>query len=136
MTIDERLRSRGLRVTDIRRDVLHLLQESDRALSQADVERALPDLADRVTLFRVLHNFEEAGLVHRVIDPHGVSRYATCAPTCNAHDHHDMHAHFRCIQCDGLFCVTGIEQPKAVVPKGFTVQEVRIELVGRCAACS
>jgi Fur family ferric uptake transcriptional regulator len=100
------------------------------------VERALPDLADRVTLFRVLHNFEEAGLVHRVIDPHGVSRYATCAPTCNAHDHHDMHAHFRCIQCDGLFCVTGIEQPKAVVPKGFTVQEVHIELVGRCAACS
>jgi Fur family ferric uptake transcriptional regulator len=135
VTIDERLRSKGLRVMEIRRDVLGLLQQSDRALSQADVERALPDLADRVTLFRVLHNFEEAGLVHRVIDPQGVSRYATCAPTCSAHDHHDLHAHFRCTACDGVFCVTGLEQPAAVVPKGFTVHEVHIELVGRCATC-
>lgn len=135
MTIEERLRSRGLRVTDIRRDVLHLLQESDRALSQSDVERALPDLADRVTLFRVLHNFEEAGLVHRVIDPQGVSRYATCAASCSAHEHHDLHAHFRCVNCDGVFCLQGVELPAAKVPKGFTVQEVHLELVGRCATC-
>ena len=54
MTNEERLRNHGLRVTDTRMAVLDLLQRSSKALSQADVERALPEQADRVTLFRVL----------------------------------------------------------------------------------
>ncbi|MFN6116099.1 MAG: Fur family transcriptional regulator [Flavobacteriales bacterium] len=136
MSVEEHLRSHGLRVTSIRKDVLDLLQRSDRALSQADVERALPDRADRVTLFRVLQSFEEAGLAHRVMDVQGVSHYATCAASCSAHAHHDMHAHFRCTGCAGVFCLDEVTMPEVRLPAGFRLMESRLELMGLCSSCS
>ncbi|MBL7981208.1 MAG: transcriptional repressor [Flavobacteriales bacterium] len=136
MSLDEQLRSHGLRVTGIRRDVLDLLQRSDRALSHADVERALPERADRVTLFRVLQSFEDAGLAHRVLDVQGTSRYASCSTECDAHAHHDVHAHFRCTACSGVFCLERVALPEVNVPKGFTVTASRLELEGRCSSCA
>ncbi len=136
MSVEEHLRSHGLRVTSIRKDVLDLLQRSDRALSQADVERALPDRADRVTLFRVLQSFEEAGLAHRVMDVQGTSHYASCSKECNAHAHHDVHAHFRCNRCSSVFCLERVTLPEVTVPTGFVVTSSRIELEGRCRGCA
>jgi Fur family ferric uptake transcriptional regulator len=136
MSLDEQLRSHGLRVTGIRKDVLELLQRSDRALSHADVERALPERADRVTLFRVLQSFEDAGLAHRVLDVQGVSRYATCTENCTAHEHHDMHAHFRCTGCAGVFCLDEVPMPEVKLPNGFRLVESHLELVGTCKSCT
>jgi Fur family transcriptional regulator, ferric uptake regulator len=132
----DRLREHGLRVTDTRLAILELLQHSGKALAQADVERALPDQADRVTLFRVLQAFEEAGLAHKVMDAHGVARYASCASTCSSGHHHDVHAHFRCSDCGDVYCLENVELPKVKVPKGFKLKESHLELEGSCKACA
>jgi len=132
----DRLRDHGLRVTGTRLAVLQLLQDSDKALAQTDVERALPDQADRVTLFRVLQAFEEAGLAHKVMDAHGVARYASCAATCSSGHHHDVHAHFRCSDCGDVYCLENVELPKVKVPKGFKLKESHLELEGSCKACA
>jgi Fur family ferric uptake transcriptional regulator len=136
MTNEERLRNHGLRVTDTRMAVLDLLQRSSKALSQADVERALPEQADRVTLFRVLQAFEENGLAHRVQDTKGVARYASCAPGCSTHKHHDVHAHFRCTDCGDVYCLESVTLPKVSIPKGFTLKESHLQLEGSCKACA
>ena len=132
----ERLRAHHLRVTDTRVAVLDLLHGSEKALSQGDVERALPDQADRVTLFRVLQAFEEAGLAHRVMDAHGVARYASCAATCSSGHHHDVHAHFRCTDCGGIYCLEAVPLPHVKVPKGFRLKDSHLELEGSCKACA
>ena len=132
----ERLRAHHLRVTDTRVAVLDLLHGSDKALSQGDVERALPDQADRVTLFRVLQAFEEAGLAHRVMDTQGVARYASCAATCSSGHHHDVHAHFRCTDCGGIYCLEAVPLPQVKVPKGFRLKDSHLELEGSCKACA
>lgn len=136
MDLKEKLRAHGLRITDTRLAVLQLLIESGKALAQTDVERALPDQADRVTLFRVLQAFEEAGLAHKVMDAHGVGRYASCAPTCSSGHHHDVHAHFRCSDCGDVYCLENVELPKVKVPKGFKLKESHLELEGSCKACA
>ncbi|MBX2979046.1 MAG: transcriptional repressor [Flavobacteriales bacterium] len=130
------LHKHGLRITDTRLAVLSLLQNSSKALSQSDVERSLPQQADRVTLFRVLQAFEDAGLAHKVMDAHGVARYASCAPTCSTEQHQDSHAHFHCTQCGDVYCLEDVELPKVKVPKGFKQQESHLEVEGRCAACA
>jgi len=136
MTNEERLRIHGLRVTDTRLAVLNVLQGSNKALSQGDVERSIPEQADRVTLFRVLQAFEGAGLAHRIMDAHGVARYATCAPTCSSGHHHDLHAHFRCTACGDVYCLESVELPSVKVPKGFRLKERHLELEGSCKACA
>jgi Fur family ferric uptake transcriptional regulator len=136
MSNEQLLRSRGLRVTNTRKAVLLLLQRSGKALSQADVERSLPDLADRVTLFRVLQAFEDSGLAHRVQDAHGVSRFAVCADACTGGHHHDVHAHFRCITCGDVYCLAPVALPKVSVPKGFTLRDSQLLLEGTCSACN
>jgi Fur family ferric uptake transcriptional regulator len=136
MDVDSLLRHHGLRVTGTRRAVLRLLQGSPRALSQHDVETALPGIADRVTLFRVLQAFEEAGLAHRVMDAQGVACYAACADGCDTHHHSDAHAHFHCGACGAVYCLDDVVLPKVKVPKGFKVKESHLAVEGRCAGCA
>ncbi|MCW5897903.1 MAG: transcriptional repressor [Flavobacteriales bacterium] len=130
------LREHGLRVTDARLAVLELLQGSPRALAQHDVESALPGLADRVTLFRVLQAFEEAGLAHRVMDAEGVACYAACADGCDTHRHQDTHAHFRCVGCGAVYCLEQVTMPAVKLPKGFKLTGSHLDLEGRCKGCA
>ncbi len=132
----DKLRAHGLRITDTRLAILDLLQKSGKALAQADVERAMPDQADRVTLFRVLQAFEEAGLAHRVLDSYGVARYAACTPSCSSDHHQDVHAHFRCTDCGDVYCLESVELPKVKVPKGFKLKDSHLDLEGSCKACA
>lgn len=136
MQLEQRLRSHGLRVTQPRLAVLELLLRSAHAMSQQDVEAALPGLADRVTLFRILQAFEDAGLAHRVMDPKGVARFASCASGCSEHKHTDAHAHFRCTDCGAIYCLDDVELPTVKVPKGFRLKESHLDLEGSCRHCA
>jgi len=132
----EQLKAHGLRVTETRVAVLGLIQKSPRALSQQDVEQALPSGADRVTLFRVLKDLEEAGLAHRVLDSKGVSCYAACSTGCTSETHHDAHAHFRCVDCGSVYCLEPVTLPKVRVPRGFRITGGHLDLEGHCAGCA
>lgn len=136
MAPEERLRHHGLRITTARKAVLSLLEGSPHALAQHDVSTALPGLADRVTLFRILQAFEEAGIVHKVMDAHGVARYAVCPSGCDAHHHADSHAHFHCTDCGAVYCMEDVELPKVKLPKGFRLKESHLELEGNCGKCA
>ncbi|MFW5700869.1 MAG: Fur family transcriptional regulator, partial [Cyclobacteriaceae bacterium] len=102
MSAEKLLKGHKVGVTDIRRKVLDLIIERNYALSHQDLTNQLPENIDRVTLYRTLHTFEDAGLVHKIIDEDGVSRYAMCRD-CNHHEHNDNHAHFHCIKCGKIF---------------------------------
>lgn len=136
MTSRELIKRHGLRITNTRMAVLDLLRNSSRALAQQDVERSLPGIADRVTLYRVLQAFEEAGLAHKVLDGQGTACYAICAADCDAHRHSDAHAHFRCTMCGSVYCLDDVQLPKVSVPKGFKVKESHLELEGSCKECT
>lgn len=136
MDIAAQLRSKGFRITALRTELLALLQQSDRALTQAEVEEQLVVDVDRATVFRALNAFEEAGLAHRVLDGSGTSCFAACAGECTDGHHKDIHAHFHCRTCGSVFCLPSVELPKVKVPRGFKMEQSQLELQGTCKACS
>jgi len=89
------LRKAGLKVTLPRMKILEILERSDqRHMSAEDVYRALMDAGEEIglaTVYRVLTQFEQAGLVtrHHFEGGHSVFELSTGG-------HHD---HIVCVRC-------------------------------------
>lgn len=135
MTDTDLLRHHRLRVTALRLDMLKILRGTARALTHLELESRLTVSADRVSIFRSLNAFEEAGLVHRVLDGRGTSCFAPCGDTCGHGHHTDAHAHFRCTDCGHVFCLEAVELPHVALPRGFKLTSGHVDLAGTCKSC-
>ena len=129
------LNQHGLRQTAARVLILRTLHEAEFALSGAEIEKALGQDLDRITLYRTLRSFEEKGLVHRVLDASDVARYAACSTACSAHAHFDNHVHFKCTACTHIYCLNQIAIPAVTLPREFQATSQDYLLSGLCSRC-
>ncbi len=129
------LREHQLKNTSCRKDVLTYLIENDHAISHADLENAVKDQYDRVTLYRTLKTFEEKGIIHKVLDDAGTTKYAPCHH-CTVEAHHHEHVHFKCNKCGNTVCIEDVIIPKISLPEGFSVIERNILISGTCNICN
>ena len=83
----------GLKKTSVRIAILKHLSDASKALSQPELEIVFEGRENRVTIYRVLKDLEEKGLIHKVYDVTGTARFAVCH-SCIEHQHHDEHLHF------------------------------------------
>ncbi|WP_200859818.1 Fur family transcriptional regulator [Winogradskyella psychrotolerans] len=104
----EILKDNNLRVTSCRRDVLSTFLNRKIALSHADLEDALKDNFDRVTIYRTLKTFLENDLVHKVLDDTGAAKYALCNHSSDVPHHDHEHVHFKCEKCGNTSCLDEI----------------------------
>jgi Fur family transcriptional regulator, ferric uptake regulator len=125
-----------LRKTNCREDVLGLFLEKNHALAHSDIEQTLSDQFDRVTIYRTLKSFTDKGLIHKVLDDEGVTKYALCKTHCSSHEHHDEHVHFKCIRCGLTNCLDDVTIPKLKLPSGYKALETNLLVQGICIACS
>lgn len=130
-----RLRDAGLRATTAREEVLAALDELDRPATHGELAR-LPRLAgmDRVTLYRTLTTFLEAGFVHQVLGEDGSCRYCpqpAPQPGCPGN-----HVHLLCTRCGTMQCLADQPMPRVVVPAGFVVEGRSFLARGICGSCS
>jgi len=126
----------ALRQTPIRKEILQLFLARNYALSHGDLEDALPAGTDRVTIYRTLKSFEQAGLIHKVPNNAGIEKYAICKQNCVHHQHYDNHVHFSCENCAKTYCLDHIHIPQLSLPEGFTAHEFRFLVSGICLECS
>lgn len=135
MAKDADLRTAGLKVTSARLAILQLLENADeRHLSAEDIFHQLNqnniDIA-QATVYRVLSQFEHAGLVHkhRFDDDHSVFEL-------NDGNHHD---HIVCVQCHRIeeFLDPIIEkhQTKIAEKLGYKITDHCLYLYGICNDC-
>jgi len=131
----QELKKAGLKATLPRIKILHILEQSDRRhMSAEDIYRALLDSGEDVgiaTIYRVLTQFESAGLItrHKFEGEHSVFEL-------NEGEHHD---HILCIECGRVeeFLDATIEQrQKAIAAEhGFTMTDHSLIIQGVCADC-
>jgi Fur family ferric uptake transcriptional regulator len=129
---DNDLKRVGLKATLPRLKILEILENSDtRHLSAEDVYRILLDAGEEVglaTVYRVLTQFESAGLVTR---HHFESGHAVFE--LERGHHHD---HVICVQCgqvEEFFDETIEDRQKAVVAKmGYEIQDHSLVVYGNC----
>lgn len=129
---NEQLRKAGLKVTLPRVKVLALLERSDkRHVTAEDVYRMLLENGEEIglaTVYRVLTQFESAGLVCRNNFEGGQSIFEL---DCGKH-----HDHLVCVKCGKIveFIDEIIEKRQTAVAKrhGFTIQDHSLVIYGVC----
>jgi len=135
MTATESIHEKGLKVTPVRLKVLELLQSSSLAFAHNELEATFSKV-DRITLYRVLKDFEEAGIVHKIIDMEGVTRFAVCKHSCPDTTHSEDHVHFNCRECHKMFCLDNVHIPPVKLPSGFKTLGINTLVHGICNNCS
>lgn len=131
----EELKQAGLKATRPRLMILQLLEEAEeRHLTAEGVYRNLLDAGEEVglaTVYRVLTQFEQAGLVQR---HHFDGERAFFELDENKH-----HDHMVCMRCGRVeeFVNDEIERLQREVAQahGFKLIDHRMELYGLCADC-
>jgi Fur family ferric uptake transcriptional regulator len=132
MTHAEELKSSGLKATLPRIKILEVFQRTERRhLTAEDVfKMLLSDGADigLATVYRVLMQFEQAGLLRRSNFESGKAVFEL-----NEGQHHD---HLVCLDCGRVeeFFDAEIEQRQRTiaVTRGFELQEHSLALYARC----
>ena len=130
--IEEDLKSTGLKATLPRLKILELFQKSNlRHLSAEDIYRTVLEERSDIglaTVYRVLLQFEQAGLLKRSHFESGKSVYEL-----NEGEHHD---HLVCLDCGRVeeFFDPEIEerQHKIAELKGFEIADHSLSLYAHC----
>ncbi len=126
------LRKAGLKVTLPRLKILEILERSGtRHMSAEEIYRRLLGSAEDIglaTVYRVLTQFEAAGLVARHHFEDGMAVFEL-----NQGAHHD---HIVCMDCGQVeeFVDAGIEERQEAIAArlGFTIGEHSLVIYGRC----
>jgi len=129
------LRKAGLKVTLPRLKVLEILEKTEqRHLSAEDVYKALLAMGEEIglaTVYRVLPQFEDAGLVSRLSIDGGHAVFEL-----EDGIHHD---HLLCVRCNRIeeFTDEVIEerQRAIAVEKGFEMTDHALYIYGICQQC-
>ncbi|MEQ8926553.1 MAG: transcriptional repressor [Fulvivirga sp.] len=129
------LGSYNLKSTNCRNEVLNLLLNSHQALAQSEIEKQVDYSHDRVTVYRTLKTFLDKGLVHKVLDDEGGTKYALCNECAEDHHNHE-HVHFKCENCGQTLCLDNIAIPTIELPKGYNISEKNLLIQGTCKNCS
>jgi Fur family ferric uptake transcriptional regulator len=130
----ELLGSAGLRRTGPRLAVLGALLGARKPQTADQIAARLsPPAANRVTVYRTLEAFLEAGLVHKAFLDERTWHFEL-AHNCTESQ---CHPHFTCTDCGDTNCITDIDLPLAKSPgKGFVIHRQRVQLEGLCPRCS
>jgi Fur family ferric uptake transcriptional regulator len=126
------LKRKNLRLTDSRKEVLLVLQQTASPLSLSELEAALPAM-DRITMYRTLQCFRENNLLHIIADPSsGGVQYMFTDPDAPQH-----HAHFKCSSCSKIICLDKINPPAQTfeLPDGFEATTYSLMIEGLCTKC-
>lgn len=136
MEESQQLKEAGLKITLPRLKVLHILEQSrDHHISAEGVYKALLEMGEDVglaTVYRVLTQFETAGLVTRHNFEGGYSVFEL-----NQGQHHD---HLVCIRCGFVeeFFDEVIEQRQKIIAERaqFQMTNHALNIYGLCQKCA
>jgi Fur family ferric uptake transcriptional regulator len=134
-TENQELRDAGLKVTLPRVKILQILESSEnKHLSAEDVYKALLEAEEDVglaTVYRVLTQFEGAGLVERHHFEGGHSIFELTSD-----DHHDHIVCNSCGRVEEFFDeVIEVQQEKIAKKYGYTITDHSMYLYGLCPDC-
>jgi Fur family transcriptional regulator, ferric uptake regulator len=125
------LKTKKLKTTVHRLDVLDYLFEQRKPLLLNELQDYFTKTINRVTLYRILNDFEEKDLV-RIF--HGLSgqKYIEFKAQDKVIVKHG-HVHFQCEICSEIYCFDDVEI--SALPKGFLIKPEKTVLTGTCSVC-
>jgi len=132
--VQQMLKSAKLYHTKCRAEILKILAETKKPLSQEMISQKLGrNRFNKVTIYRTLESFCRVGLVHTVF----IDKRATHFELGNRCKEIRCHPHFTCKSCGVTNCLTGLSVPVVKgLKKGFVIHRQQVRLEGLCPQCS
>lgn len=133
-----RLREHGFRITMPRVQVIRALAASNKALSAYQLHATILEAGGRidvVSVYRILGTLVQLGLAHHI---GVVDGFLACHIE---HEHEHETEHLVCRSC-GSVTETAVPElalratREQLTGLGFDMDEVKIEVLGRCAPCA
>ena len=92
--------------------LLHEFKTQTTAISTIELIKRLNSKLNKTTIYRVLENLVDDGVLHSFMGNDGVKWYAMCR-NCTKSTHEDLHPHFECIECGKINCLN----TEVIIPK-------------------
>jgi len=129
------LAGQGLKLTALRLAVLETLGASPQALRAKEILLAIRAhrRVNKVTVYRILEDFTQRGMVRRLTLEGRVSHYELAC------EHHPPHPHFQCHDCREIQCLD--PAPLARIwtelrgPVGNRADSIDVRVEGLCHKC-
>ena len=128
------LASNGMSKTRKRVEILQTLKDAKMPLSGMEICLLMNGNCDKSTVYRTLNTLFEKDVLQRVIIDHEV-KYALKATDPSGEGHATDHLHFKCSNCERLYCLTEIEIGDYELPEGFSKEENQFLIIGKCNKC-
>lgn len=113
--------------------LLEEFQKSSGAISTVELIKRLGTKMNKTTIYRVLDNLEDDGVLHSFLGGKGIKWYAKCNG-CTKSEHIDIHPHFQCLNCGKVDCLSVDITIPRIPNREVTVSQVLIQ--GECEICS
>jgi len=121
-----------LRKTKSVKLVLSEFTENRNSDSVINLVNRLKSEMNKTTVYRILENLEDDGVLHSFLDKNGHKWYAKCKD-CSSSNHNDHHPHFQCISCGKIECLS-IKLALPEIPN-HKVEVLQVLLQGKCEDC-
>lgn len=112
--------------------LLHEFKTQTTAISTIELIKRLNSKLNKTTIYRVLENLVDDGVLHSFMGNDGVKWYAMCR-NCTRSTHEDLHPHFECIECGKINCLN----TEVIIPKiqNHKILSSQILIQGLCEKC-
>ena len=121
------------RSTPTKDAVLAVLTKTDKAMSEDSIEEEIDISINRATIYRVLNQFCDDGIIHKIVAEDG-KQYFALNKKSDKTTLKNQHLHFSCVKCKTIECLQ--VEIDFSIPEGYKVQNVNCILTGLCKACS
>ena len=112
--------------------LLNEFKIQETAISTIVLIKRLNSKLNKTTIYRVLENLVDDGVLHSFMGNDGVKWYAMCR-NCTKSKHEDLHPHFECIECGKINCLN----TEVIIPKiqNHKILSSQILIHGLCEKC-
>lgn len=112
--------------------LLHEFKSGSTAISTIELIKRLSSKLNKTTIYRVLENLEDDGILHSFIGQNGIKWYAMCN-NCTKSKHSDKHPHFECVDCGQIDCL----KTEVMIPeiRNRKILSSQILIQGKCEKC-
>jgi len=132
------LKQSGLRRTPGRIALLNAILQAKNPLSFQEIQHRVSGAGlNRVSVYRGLHAFVEAHLIHRIETGDRLWRFAAAVKENVKENRPQEHPHFTCRNCGIVECFPSMKMPEIrEIRPGYTIERKEFNLQGICANCS
>lgn len=134
MNYSNLLKSKQLSLTNSRKTLLKVLEETNFPVSGKEIEEKINGQCDRATIYRNLNILSSKGILQRILS--GESIKYKFNPDNHKPEYENDHVHFQCNTCHKVICLEELLVNDFILPEGFLKIENQFLIVGICKNCN